>query len=81
MLSVAVLTEDGHVSLEWITPTTRIALVVNFADHRLKLYATDVARGLFVDESFPEDDWAAAFGRIRDCAPLPQCYRSASTNE
>ena len=57
-------TEDGNVSLEWIKPTARIELEVNFAEHRLELYATDVASDLFVDESFPEDDWAGAFGRI-----------------
>jgi hypothetical protein len=57
-------TEDGNVSLEWIKPTARIELEVNFAENRLELYATDIKADTFVDESFKAGDWAGAFGKI-----------------
>lgn len=57
-------TEDGNVSLEWIKPTARIELEVNFAENRLELYATDIEADTFVDEFFEAGDWAGAFEKI-----------------
>lgn len=57
-------TEDGNVSLEWIRPSARIELEVNFAGNRLELYATDIESDMFVDESFEAEDWAGAFEKI-----------------
>ncbi len=57
-------TEDGNVSLEWIKPSARIELEVNFADGRLELYATDIQTDTFVDDSFDMGDWAGAFVKI-----------------
>jgi hypothetical protein len=56
--------EDGNVSLEWIKPTARIDLEVNFAGNRLELHASDIDTDTFVDESFGMEDWAGAFQRI-----------------
>lgn len=57
-------TEDGNVSLEWIKPTSRIELEVNFAENRLELYATDIETDRFIEESFAMTDWQGAFGKI-----------------
>lgn len=57
-------TEDGNVSLEWIKPSARIELEVNFADGRLELYATDIQTDTFVDDSFDMEDWAGAFVKV-----------------
>jgi hypothetical protein len=57
-------TEDGNVVLEWIRPHARIELEVNFADEQLELYATNLKTDQFVEETYPQDGWADAFGKI-----------------
>lgn len=49
---------------EWIRPQARIELEVNFADDLLELYATDLAKDDFSEETFRTGDWAAAFGKV-----------------
>ena len=57
-------TEEGNVSLEWIKPSARVELEVNFAEARLEVYATDIESDTFVEESFEKTDWAGAFAKI-----------------
>ena len=57
-------TEDGSVVLEWIRPDARIELEVNFAARQLELYATDLKTNQFVEETYPQDGWAAAFSKV-----------------
>lgn len=57
-------TEEGNISLEWIKPTTRVELEVNFSDNQLELYATDLNRDTFVEQSFGWDEWPNAFKKI-----------------
>ena len=62
--TAVVPTEDGNVSLEWIRPTARIELEINYKVGRLELYATDIESDSFTEEAYASTDWAAAFGRI-----------------
>ena len=57
-------TEEGNVVFEWIRPQARIELEVNFADDLLELYATDLAKDDFREETFPKGDWTPAFGKV-----------------
>jgi hypothetical protein len=57
-------TEDGNVVFEWIRPHARIELEVNFADGRLELYATNLKTNQFVEDTYPQDGWADAFGKV-----------------
>lgn len=57
-------TEDGNVVFEWIRPDARIELEVNFAGERLELYATNLKTNQFVEETYPQDAWADAFGKV-----------------
>lgn len=57
-------TEDGNVVFEWIRPDARIELEVNFAGKQLELYATNLKANQFVEEIYPQDDWADAFDKV-----------------
>lgn len=57
-------TEEGNVVFEWIRPEARIELEVNFADHQLELYATNLLTNEFTEETYPQDGWTAAFANV-----------------
>ncbi|CAN5698450.1 hypothetical protein BH11VER1_BH11VER1_38490 [soil metagenome] len=57
-------TEEGNVVFEWIRPQARIELEVNFADQRLELYATTLKTNQFVEVTYPQDGWPAAFAKV-----------------
>lgn len=57
-------TEEGNVVFEWCRPHARIELEVGFDGSTLELYATDLAKDEFREESFSKGDWTAAFARV-----------------
>lgn len=57
-------TEDGSVVFEWSRPQARIELEINFAEQKLELYATNLKTKQFVEESYSQDGWTDAFGKI-----------------
>ena len=57
-------TEEGNVSLEWIMPSARVEVEVNFAEGRLELYATDLKADTFVEETYEIGDWDNVFKSI-----------------
>ena len=59
-------TEEGHVVFEWMRPQARIELEFSPDNQAIELYATNLTNESFVETSFGQDEWDAAFGKVRD---------------
>lgn len=66
---IVVPTGDGHVSLEWVRPQSRIELEANTTDQQLELYATNVGGTDFLDDTFPPYAWDKALARVAQLLP------------